>query len=40
MQTIEQNTGIRIDDYVEIGMGGVAGIVDAVGGIEICPKTT
>jgi LCP family protein required for cell wall assembly len=36
--TIEQNTGIRIDDYVEIGMGGVAGIVDAVGGIEVCPK--
>jgi LCP family protein required for cell wall assembly len=39
VQTIEQNTGIRIDDYVEIGMGGVAGIVDAVGGIEVCPKT-
>ena len=38
MKTIEQNTGIRIDDYVEIGMGGVVGIVDAVGGIEICPK--
>ena len=38
-QTIEQNTGVRIDDYVEIGMGGVAGIVDAVGGIEVCPKT-
>jgi LCP family protein required for cell wall assembly len=39
VQTIEQNTGIRVDDYVEIGMGGVAGIVDAVGGIEVCPKT-
>ena len=39
VQTIEQNTGVRIDDYVEIGMGGVAGIVDAVGGIEVCPKT-
>jgi LCP family protein required for cell wall assembly len=38
VQTIEQNTGIRIDDYVEIGMGGVAGLVDAVGGIEVCPK--
>jgi len=38
VQTIEQNTGIRVDDYVEIGMGGVAGIVDAVGGIEVCPK--
>jgi LCP family protein required for cell wall assembly len=38
VKTIEQDTGIRIDDYVEIGMGGVAGIVDAVGGIEVCPK--
>ena len=36
-QTIEQNTGIRIDKYVEIGLGGLAGVVDAVGGIEICP---
>jgi LCP family protein required for cell wall assembly len=36
-KTIEQNTGIRIDDYVEIGLGGVVDIVDAVGGIEICP---
>jgi len=38
VETIEQNTGIRIDDYVEIGMGGVAGLVDAAGGIEVCPK--
>jgi LCP family protein required for cell wall assembly len=38
VQTIESETGIRIDHYVEIGMGGVAGIVDAVGGIEVCPK--
>ncbi|WP_182524302.1 LCP family protein [Nocardioides dongkuii] len=38
-RTIEDATGIRIDDYVEIGMGGLAGVVDAVGGIEICPKT-
>ena len=38
MQTIEQNTGVRVDDYIEIGMGGVAGIVDAVGGIEVCPS--
>ncbi len=39
VRTVEQATGIRIDDYVEIGLGGVAGVVDAVGGIEICPKT-
>ena len=37
-QTIEQNTGIRIDEYVEIGIGGFVDLVDAVGGIEICPK--
>jgi LCP family protein required for cell wall assembly len=37
VQTIEENTGIHIDQYVEIGMGGVAGIVDAVGGIQVCP---
>jgi LCP family protein required for cell wall assembly len=40
VQTIEQDTGIRVDDYIEIGMGGVAGIVDAVGGIQVCPRTT
>lgn len=37
VQTIEANTGIRVDHYVEIGMGGFVGVVDAVGGIEICP---
>ncbi len=38
VRTIEQNTGVRIDDYVEIGFGGFVNSVDAVGGIEICPK--
>ena len=37
VETIENLTDIRIDQYVEIGMGGVVGVVDAVGGIEICP---
>jgi LCP family protein required for cell wall assembly len=37
VQTIERATGIRIDDYVEIGLGGLVGVVDAVGGIQICP---
>jgi len=37
VKTIEQNTGIKVDDYVEIGLGGVVDMVDAVGGIEICP---
>ena len=37
VKTIEKNTGIRIDDYVEIGFGGFVKVVDAVGGVEICP---
>ncbi len=37
-ETLEQATGIRIDHYVEIGFGGFVDLVDAVGGIEICPK--
>jgi len=38
VKTVESLTGIRIDQFVEIGMGGVVGIVDAVGGVQICPK--
>ncbi|QJS14507.1 LCP family protein [Streptomyces argyrophyllae] len=35
VRTIEANTGLRIDHYVEIGFQGFAGIVDAVGGVDI-----
>lgn len=38
VRTLEQATGIRIDQYVEIGFGGFVDLVDAVGGISICPK--
>ena len=38
IRTIEQDTGIRIDHYVEIGFTGFKDVVDAVGGITICPK--
>ncbi|MGH3458661.1 LCP family protein [Aeromicrobium sp.] len=38
VKTIEQSTGLEIDDYVEVGFGGLVKVVDAVGGIEICPK--
>jgi len=38
IQTIEQLTGIHIDHYVEIGFGGFVNVVDAVGGITICPS--
>jgi LCP family protein required for cell wall assembly len=36
VETIQQNTGVAIDDYVEIGMGGFASMVDALGGVEMC----
>ncbi len=38
VKTIEQNTGVEVDNYVEIGLGGLVNVVDAVGGVEICPK--
>lgn len=38
VQTLEKATDVRIDGFVEIGFGGLVGVVDAVGGIEICPK--
>lgn len=36
VQTVEGLTGLHIDHYAEIGLGGVARIVDAVGGVELC----
>lgn len=36
VRTVEGLTGLTIDHYVEVGMGGVANIVDAVGGVELC----
>ncbi|PID53852.1 MAG: transcriptional regulator [Micrococcales bacterium] len=35
--TVERATGVQVDDYVETGLGGFAGMVDAVGGVELCP---
>ncbi|MEU1790562.1 LCP family protein [Streptomyces sparsogenes] len=36
VRTIEHNTGLRIDHYAEIGFGGFVGVVNAVGGVEMC----
>jgi LCP family protein required for cell wall assembly len=36
-QTVEQATGIRLDHYIEIGFGGFAAVVDALGGVTMCP---
>jgi LCP family protein required for cell wall assembly len=38
IETIELATSIKIDHYVEISFAGFAGIVDALGGIEVCTK--
>lgn len=37
-KTVEQNTGLRIDGYMEVGFGGFVNVIDAVGGIRMCPK--
>lgn len=36
VETVEGLTGLTVDHYVEIGMGGVRDVVDAVGGVELC----
>ncbi|QXJ20499.1 LCP family protein [Actinomadura graeca] len=38
VQTVERSTGIHIDHYAEIGFNGFVGVVDAVGGVDICVK--
>jgi LCP family protein required for cell wall assembly len=34
--SVELLTGLHVDHYAEIGLGGVSRIVDAVGGVELC----
>ncbi|MGV1007387.1 MAG: LCP family protein [Dermatophilaceae bacterium] len=34
--TVEQVTGIHVDGYLEVGFAGFAGIVDSLGGVEVC----
>ena len=36
-QTVEQATGMRLDHYAEVGFDGFAQMVDAVGGVTMCP---
>ncbi|HEY6740708.1 MAG TPA: LCP family protein [Actinopolymorphaceae bacterium] len=35
-ETLEDATDLRVDAYVEVGFGGFAGMVDAVGGVDMC----
>jgi len=36
VQTVEQATGLVMDGYLEVNMGGFANLVDVVGGVEVC----
>ncbi|MFD6165302.1 LCP family protein [Oerskovia sp. NPDC060287] len=36
VQTVEGLTGLTVDHYVEIGLGGVSNVVNAVGGVDLC----
>ncbi|MCW1959181.1 MAG: LCP family protein [Mycobacterium sp.] len=36
-QTVEQSTGLRLDHYAELGFAGFGGVVDALGGVTVCP---
>jgi len=38
IQTFENESGVRVDHYIEIGFAGFAGMVDALNGIEVCTK--
>jgi len=37
-RTVEQATGVRVDHYAEVGLGGFADMTDAVGGVDMCIK--
>lgn len=36
VRAVERNTGLHIDHYAEIGFAGFVGVVDAVGGVDMC----
>ena len=36
MATVEFNTGLHIDHYMEVGFRGIRDLTDAVGGVDIC----
>jgi len=38
IQTIEAKTQLKIDHYVEVSFAGFVGVVDALGGIQVCSK--
>ncbi|WP_107421045.1 LCP family protein [Streptomyces sp. CB03234] len=38
IKTIEQNTGLRIDNFLSVDFQGFKGMVNALDGIEVCPE--
>ena len=36
VETVEGLTGLTVDHYLDVGMGGLTDVVDAVGGVELC----
>ena len=36
VETVEELTGLTIDAYMEVGLTGVADLVDALGGVKLC----
>lgn len=36
VQTVEQATNVHIDHFAQIGFAGFAGVVDAIGGVDMC----
>ncbi|WP_459170992.1 LCP family protein [Streptomyces scabiei] len=38
IKTVEDNTGLRIDNFMSIDFQGFKGMVDALDGIEVCPE--
>ncbi len=39
IKTVEQSTGLRIDHFMSVDFQGFKGMVNALGGIEVCPRT-
>ncbi|RFU85846.1 LytR family transcriptional regulator [Streptomyces triticagri] len=38
IRAVEQNTGLRIDHFMSVDFQGFKGMVNALGGIEVCPE--
>ena len=36
VETVERNTGVHIDHYMEVGFKGIRDITDAIGGVNMC----